>query len=131
MSSSIEILDNKVNFLLSIAEEIRKEMNLNFDFNMFVIKNNLTSTDVVLIIKALTIMNYKKIGILNEHIDEFKGDNRFDIILNEGKPTFDEFEMFLKSSNLNLNVEILLKNLKKQKIGENICEFLLEDKLNN
>lgn len=131
MSSSIEILDNKVNFLLSIAEEIHKEMNLNFDFNTFVIKNNLTSTDVVLIIKALTIMNYKKFGILNEHIDEFKGDNRFDIILNEGKPTFNEFEMFLKNSNLNLNGEILLKNLKKQKIGENICDFLLEDKFNN
>lgn len=131
MASSIEVLDNKVNFLVSIAEEIHKEMNLNFDFNTFVIKNNLTSTDVVLIIKALTIMNYRKFGILNDHIDEFKGDNRFNTILNEGEPTFNEFERFLKNLNLSLDGEVLLKKLKKQKIGENICDFLLEDKGNN
>ena len=56
MVSSIEVLDNKVNFLMAITEEIHREMNLNFDFNKFVIDNNLTSTQVVLIIKALTII---------------------------------------------------------------------------
>ena len=64
MVSSIEVLDNKVNFLMAITEEIHREMNLNFDFNKFVIDNNLTSTQVVLIIKALTIMNYKRFNIL-------------------------------------------------------------------
>ena len=38
---------------------------------------------------------------------------------------------FLKSLNLDLDGETLLKNLQKQKIGANICNFLLEDKLNN
>lgn len=131
MVSSIEVLDNKVNFLMAITEEIHREMNLNFDFNKFVIDNNLTSTQVVLIIKALTIMNYKRFNILNEYINEFKNDSRFDIILNDRKPTFNDFNEFLKSLNLDLDGETLLKNLQKQKIGENICNFLLEDKLNN
>lgn len=131
MVSSIEVLDNKVNFLMAITEEIHREMNLNFDFNKFVIDNNLTSTQVVLIIKALTIMNYKRFNILNEYINEFKNDSRFDIILNDRKPTFNDFNEFLKSLNLDLDGETLLKSLQKQKIGENICNFLLEDKLNN
>ena len=131
MVSSIEVLDNKVNFLMAITEEIHREMNLNFDFNKFVIDNNLTSTQVVLIIKALTIMNYKRFNILNEYINEFKNDSRFDIILNDRKPTFNDFNEFLKSLNLDLDGETLLNNLQKQKIGENICNFLLEDKLNN
>ena len=131
MVSSIEVLDNKVNFLMAITEEIHIEMNLNFDFNKFVIDNNLTSTQVVLIIKALTIMNYKRFNILNEYINEFKNDSRFDIILNDRKPTFNDFNEFLKSLNLDLDGETLLKSLQKQKIGENICNFLLEDKLNN
>lgn len=131
MVSSIEVLDNKVNFLMAITEEIHREMNLNFDFNKLVIDNNLTSTQVVLIIKALTIMNYKRFNILNEYINEFKNDSRFDIILNDRKPTFNDFNEFLKSLNLDLDGETLLKSLQKQKIGENICNFLLEDKLNN
>ena len=131
MVSSIEVLDNKVNFLMAITEEIHREMNLNFDFNKFVIDNNLTSTQVVLIIKALNIMNYKRFNILNEYINEFKNDSRFDIILNDRKPTFNDFNEFLKSLNLDLDGETLLKSLQKQKIGENICNFLLEDKLNN
>lgn len=131
MVSSIEVLDNKVNFLMSITEEIHREMKLNFDFNKFVIDNNLTSTQVVLIIKALTIMNYKRYGILNDYIKEFKSDGRFDIILNDRKPTFNDFNEFLKSLNLDLDGETLLKSLQKQKIGENICKFLLEDKSNN
>ena len=124
MVSSIEVLDNKVNFLMAITEEIHREMNLNFDFNKFVIDNNLTSTQVVLIIKALTIMNYKRFNILNEYINEFKNDSRFDIILNDRKPTFNDFNEFLKSLNLDLDGETLLKSLQKQKIGENICNFL-------
>lgn len=131
MVSSIEVLDNKVNFLVAITEEIHREMNLNFDFNKFVIDNNLTSTQIVLIIKALTIMNYKRFNILDEYINEFKNDSRFDIILNDRKPTFDDFNEFLRSLNLDLDAEILLKSLQKQKIGENISNFLLEDKLNN
>lgn len=131
MVSSIEVLDNKVNFLMAITGEIHREMNLNFDFNKFVIDNNLTSTQVVLIIKALTIMNYKRFNILNEYINEFKNDSRFDIILNDRKPTFNDFNEFLKSLNLDLDGETLLKSLQKQKIGENICNFLLEDKSNN
>ena len=115
MVSSIEVLDNKVNFLMAITEEIHREMNLNFDFNKFVIDNNLTSTQVVLIIKALTIMNYKRFNILNEYINEFKNDSRFDIILNDRKPTFNDFNEFLnilkqkiksnKEKNLKSNVE--------------------------
>ena len=120
MVSSIEVLDNKAYFLMAITEEIHREMNLNFDFNKFVIDNNLTSTQVVLIIKALTIMNYKRFNILNEYINEFKNDSRFDIILNDRKPTFNDFNEFLKSLNLDLDGETLLKSLQKQKFEEKI-----------
>lgn len=129
--SNIEVLDNKINFLMSMAEEIHKEMNLNFDFNMFVIKNNLTSTDVVLIIKALTIMGYRRFGLLNNYINDFGDDKRFSSILIDSPPKFSEFQNFIRKINVNLDGKTLLENLKKQKIGENICEFLLEDKGNN
>ena len=131
MVSSIEVLDNKVNFLMSISEKIQEHININFDFSRFVINNNLTSTQVVLIIKALTILNYRRVKTLNEHKKDFENDSRFNIILNEKIPTFNEFVDFLKSINLEVNGEILLKSLKKQNIGTNVCDFLIEDKLNN
>lgn len=129
--SNVEVLDNKINFLMSITEEIHREMNLNFDFNMFVIKNNLTSTEVVLIIKALTIMGYRKFGLINEYINDFGDDKRFSSILSDAPPKFSEFQDFVKKININLDGRIILENLKKQKIGENICKFLLEDEGNN
>lgn len=131
MMSNLEIIDNKVNFLMNMTQEIHNHMNLNLDFNTFVINNDLTSTEVVLIIKGLTILNYRRLGILEEHLNEFGDDIRFANILNMNKPTFEEFNKFLRNINLNINGEILLKSLKKQKIGENICKILLEDKLNN
>ena len=131
MVDQIEKLNNKVDFLIFLTKEIHKEMNLNFDFNTFVLKNNLSSTDIVLIVKALTIMNYRRFNTLDKHISEFKNDRRFESILSEKNPTFNEFNTFLKSMNLEVDAEILLKNLQKQKIGENICVFLLEDKSNN
>lgn len=129
--SSMEVLDNKINFLISMTEEIREQMNLNFDFNMFVIKNNLTSTDVVLIIKALTVMGYRNNGVLDSYISDFEGDKRFEKLLNNNKPTFCEFEEFVRGINPKLDAKILLENLKKQQIGEKICKFLLEDQKNN
>ena len=131
MVSSVEILDNKINFLISISEKIQEYVDINLDFSTFVINNNLTSTQVVLIIKALTILNYRRQNILNEHINEFKNDLRFKVILKEEPPTFNEFVEFLKFINLEVNGEKLLKSLKKQNIGENICQFLIEDKSNN
>lgn len=131
MVNNIEILNNKVDFLIFLTKEIHKGMDLNFDFNTFVLNNNLTSTDIVLIVKALTIMNYRRFDILSKHISEFENDRRFESILIENKPTFNEFDTFLKTMNMEINGENLLKNLKKQKIGENICTFLLEDKVNN
>ena len=131
MPSSIEVLDNKVNFLIYMTQEIHNRMNLSLDFDTFVINNDLTSTQVVLVIKSLTILNYRRLGTLDEHLDEFKNDFRFSTILNNNMPTFNEFREFLKSIDVYVNEEILLKSLEKQKIGENICKFLLEDKLNN
>lgn len=131
MVTTINSLNDKVNFLIFLVKEIHKEMNLDFDFNTFVLKNSLSSTDIVLIIKALTIMNYRRYSILNRHIGEFENDRRFESILKDEAPTFQEFDEFLKKVNLNVNSELLLKNLHKQKIGENICTFLLEDKLKN
>lgn len=131
MMSSLEVIDNKVNFLMYMTQEIHNQMNLNLDFNTFVLNNNLTSTEVVLIIKGLTIFNYRRLGILDKHLNEFENDIRFVNILTNDPPTFEEFNKFLRNINLNINGEILLESLKKQKIGENICKFLLEHKLNN
>ncbi len=131
MVSNIEVLESKINFLTLTLEEVYREMNKSFDFTRFVIDNNLTSTQVVLIIKGLTIMNYRKLNRLNDFENDFKDDSRFDFILRNHKPTFDEFNKFLKSIGVYLDCEKLLKSLEKQKIGEDICKFLLEDKQNN
>lgn len=131
MSFGMEVLDNKINFLICMIQEIHNQMNLSLDFDTFVINNDLTSTQVVLIVKSLTILNYRKMSVLDEYLDEFENDVRFSIILNNNVPSFNEFKEFLKRINVYVNEEILLKSLKKQKIGENICKFLLEDKLNN
>ncbi len=131
MVSNIEVLESKINFLTLTLEEVYREMNKSFDFTKFVIDNNLTSTQVVLIIKGLTIMNYRKLNRLNDFENNFKDDSRFDFILRNHKPTFDEFNKFLKSIGVYLDCEKLLKSLEKQKIGEDICKFLLEGKQNN
>lgn len=131
MGSSIEVLDNKVKFLTDITNELSRHLNEKFDFNIFVINSDLTSTDVVLIIKALTIMNYRRFGVLNEHISEFKDDLRFNSILVESDPTFLEFKNFISEINADVNVEDMLNSLINQKIGINICKILLEDKENN
>ncbi len=98
---------------------------------MFVINNNLTCTDVVLITKALTIMNYRRFGVLDDNTIEFNDDGRLKGILVDKTPNFKEFKDFLLSINLNINAEELLNSLINQKIGINICKFLLEDGLNN
>lgn len=127
MVLSMEILENKFNFLSAITEELGRRSDVNFDFSTFVIENNLVCTDVVLIIKALTIMNYRRFNMLNEHINEFSDDSRLKNILIDSKPTLNEFKDFLIGVNLNLDVIKLLNSLKNEKIGVNICKFLLED----
>lgn len=131
MMQSIEVLESKINFLTLTIEDIYKEINKNFDFTKFIIDNDLTSTQAVLIVKALTIMNYRRLNLLDKFKENFNDDSRFHIILNNDVPRFNDFDKFLKSVDLNLDCEMLLKSLEKQKIGEDICKFLLEDKLNN
>lgn len=131
MVQSIEVLESKINFLTLTIEEIYREINKNFDFTKFIIDNNLTSTQAVLIVKALTIMNYRRLNVLDKFRENFNSDPRFNIILNNEPPRFNDFKKFLESIDLNLDCEILLRSLEKQKIGEDICKFLLEDKGNN
>lgn len=131
MLSNIEILDNKVNFLTDITNEVSKYINEDFDFATFVINNNLTSTQVVLIIKALTIMNYRRFGILDEYVSDFQSDLRFSSILKDSIPTFNDFKEFIDDIDACVDIEDMLNSLINQKIGKNICKFLLEDKANN
>ncbi len=126
MGENIEILGNKVDFLANMAYKIGEKIGENFDFYMFIINNNLTSTHVVLIIKALTIMNYRRLNILNDNLYRFKDDDRFSDLLMDSKPTFDEFKNFVYSIGADVNTKELLVSLKNQEIGKNICEFLLE-----
>ncbi|BAK80826.1 hypothetical protein [Candidatus Arthromitus sp. SFB-rat-Yit] len=127
MELSIDVLNSKLNFLYILVDGISKHINVNFDFFTFVINNNLTCTDIVLITKALTIMNYRRAGLLDKNIREFNGDDRLSGILVNKDPSFSEFDKFLLSINLNVNAKELLSSLINQKIGSNICEFLLED----
>lgn len=131
MELGMDVLENKLNFLYILVEGISKHININFDFFMFAINNNLTCTDVVLITKALTIMNYRRSGLLNDNIIEFNNDSRLKGILLDKTPDFKEFNDFLLSINLNINAKELLSSLINQKIGSNICKFLLEDGGNN
>ena len=131
MKLGMDVLENKLDFLYILVEGISKHININFDFFMFVINNNLTCTDVVLITKALTIMNYRRFGVLDDNTIEFNDDGRLKGILVDKTPNFKEFKDFLLSINLNINAEELLNSLINQKIGINICKFLLEDGLNN
>lgn len=131
MELGMDVLENKLNFLYILVEGISKHININFDFFMFAINNNLTCTDVVLITKALTIMNYRRSGLLNDNIIEFNNDSRLKGILLDKTPDFKEFNDFLLSINLDINAKELLSSLINQKIGSNICKFLLEDGGNN
>lgn len=130
MVLDMEILEDKINFLTLMTDDIHRELNLNFDFTKFVLDNNLTCTQVVLIIKGLIILNYKKFNMINDHREEFEEDERFHELL-EGNVKFETFEKFLLGIVPDVNGEELLKNLCNQKIGRNICKILLEDKGNN
>lgn len=127
MELSIDVLNSKLNFLYILVDGISKHINIKFDFFTFVINNNLTCTDIVLIMKALTIMNYRRAKLLDKNIEEFNGDVRLSEILVNKAPSFSEFDKFLLSINLNINSRELLSSLINQKIGSNICEFLLAD----
>ena len=122
MKLGMDVLENKLDFLYILVEGISKHININ---------NNLTCTDVVLITKALTIMNYRRFGVLDDNTIEFNDDGRLKGILVDKTPNFKEFKDFLLSINLNINAEELLNSLINQKIGINICKFLLEDGVNN
>ena len=105
MKLGMDVLENKLDFLYILVEGISKHININFDFFMFVINNNLTCTDVVLITKALTIMNYRRFGVLDDNTIEFNDDGRLKGILVDKTPNFKEFKDFLLSINLNINAE--------------------------
>lgn len=130
MVLDVEILEDKINFLTLMTDDIHRELNLNFDFTRFVLDNNLTCTQVVLIIKGLIILNYKKSNMINDHKEEFENDERFHELL-ESDVKFKSFEKFISEVCPNVNVHELLENLCNQKIGRNICKILLEDKENN
>lgn len=130
MVLDVEILEDKINFLTLMTDDIHRELNLNFDFTKFVLDNNLTCTQVVLIIKGLIILNYKKSNMINDHKEEFENDERFHELL-ESDVNFKSFEKFISEVCPNVNVHELLENLCNQKIGRNICKILLEDKENN
>ena len=130
MVLDVEILEDKINFMTLMTDEIHRELNLNFDFTKFVLDNNLTCTQVVLIIKGLIILNYKKSNMINDHKEEFENDERFHELL-ESDVNFKSFEKFISKVCPNVNAHELLENLCNQKIGRNICKILLEDKENN
>lgn len=130
MVLDMRVLDDKINFLTLMTYEIHKKLDINSDFTKFVLDNDITCTQVVLIIKALTILNYKKFNKIDDHIEEFENDKRFHELL-ERDVNFESFEKFLLNIAPNLDGRELLENLFNQKIGKNICKILLEDKVNN
>lgn len=103
--------------------------NFKFSFFSFVIDHNITEYQTSLILNSLTIIKERlSSGDISWLKSIFNDKEELTLLLNNSKPSYKEFERFIKSvTNDGINVKYLIKSLELQGINTEVCKFLLKD----
>ncbi|MHC1681911.1 MAG: hypothetical protein AB6733_03015 [Clostridiaceae bacterium] len=123
-----ELLNYKIKTLHLIMSNLLKD---DCSFYSFIIDHDLSQQNVSIIFKSLSILEDRICENKTLHEPrELNCENtlEFENLLINSKPTYNEYETFIKNNiNEELNVRYLLLALKRQGIHTAVCEYLLKD----
>lgn len=126
MDTDYKLMEYKIKLLHMMITSMD---NFKFSFFSFVIDHNITEYQTSLILNSLTIIKERlSSGDISWLKSIFNDKEELTLLLNNSKPSYKEFERFIKSvTNDGINVKYLIKSLESQGINTEVCKFLLKD----
>ena len=126
MDTDYKLMEYKIKLLHMMITSMD---NFKFSFFSFVIDHNITEYQTSLILNSLTIIKERlSSGDISWLKSIFNDKEELTLLLNNSKPSYKEFERFIKSvTNDGINVKYLIKSLELQGINTEVCKFLLKD----
>ena len=129
MDTDYKLMEYKIKLLHMMITSMD---NFKFNFYSYVIDHNITEYQTSLILNSLTIIKERlSSGDISSLKSIFNDKEELTLLLNNSKPSYKEFERFIKSiTNDDINVKYLIKSLELQGINTEVCKFLLKDSNN-
>ena len=126
MDTDYKLMEYKIKLLHMMITSMD---NFKFNFYSYIIDHNITEYQTSLILNSLTIIKERlSSGDISWLKSIFNDKEELTLLLNNSKPSFKEFERFIKSvTNDGINVKYLIKSLELQGINTEVCKFLLKD----
>ena len=130
MDTDYKLMEYKIKLLHMMITSMD---NFKFNFYSYVIDHNITEYQTSLILNSLTIIKERlSSGDISSLKSIFNDKEELTLLLNNSKPSYKEFERFIKSiTNDDINVKYLIKSLELQGINTEVCNFLLKDSDNS
>lgn len=126
MDTDYKLMEYKIKLLHMMITSMD---NFKFNFYSYIIDHNITEYQTSLILNSLTIIKERlSSGDISWLKSIFNDKEELTLLLNNSKPSYKEFERFIKSvTNDGINVKYLIKSLELQGINTEVCKFLLKD----